>query len=56
MDEAEPDLRSDLVDLSNIDLVQLDGVAESAFGAAIRRILAERPGETDVYCAFMNDI
>lgn len=53
-DEAE--LESDLLDVSGIDLEQLDALPNSVFGASLRRILAESSSMPDQYAAFQSAI
>jgi FXSXX-COOH protein len=55
MAETEPSFQSDLIDISGIDLEQLDAFPPSAFVTALRRILRDNADETAPYAGFLND-
>ncbi|SDP96283.1 FxSxx-COOH cyclophane-containing RiPP peptide [Lentzea jiangxiensis] len=50
----DPELRSELVDLSGIDFERLDAMPESVLRRALRRVLAEDPSTPGQYAAFQN--
>lgn len=52
--DDEPDLASDLLDLSQISLERLDAMPDSVLGAALRRILAETEEDPEYYAGFQS--
>jgi FXSXX-COOH protein len=55
MAETEPSFQSDLIDISGIDLEQLDDFPPSVFITALRRILRDNVDESTPYAGFLND-
>lgn len=55
MDDV-PGLRSELIDVSDLDLDVLAALPESVLTAALRRIVAEKTQAPDHYAAFQNFI
>ncbi|MDX8147353.1 FxSxx-COOH cyclophane-containing RiPP peptide [Lentzea sp. BCCO 10_0061] len=50
----DPELTSELVDLTGIGFEQLEGIPESVLTRALRRALAEDPSTPGQYAAFQN--
>lgn len=55
MGETELPFQSDLIDLSGIDLEQLDALPDTVFAAALRRILRTDSDDATPYAGFLND-
>jgi FXSXX-COOH protein len=56
MRDRDYDLESDLVDLTGIDLDRIRALPDSAFGAALRRVLDEARTDTERYAGFQNNM
>ncbi|MEV6816003.1 FxSxx-COOH cyclophane-containing RiPP peptide [Micromonospora sp. NPDC051296] len=52
MDTGEDVLRSDLIDLTNVDLTELDGVPSEVLLAALHRLQRRSAAAGDQYAGF----
>ena len=56
MEQHDASLKSDLVDLSEVDFDQLDALPSSVLTRSLRRVLRENASNIDHYAAFQNTI
>lgn len=56
MDQDDAELRSELLDLTRVDLEMLSAMPDSAFALSLNRILREKSTMLDQYAAFQNSI
>ncbi|GAA4843360.1 hypothetical protein GCM10025787_25950 [Saccharopolyspora rosea] len=56
MGDGEADLRSDLIDLTEVDLARLAELPSSALAVSLRRILQDDGTSPDQYASFQNTI
>jgi FXSXX-COOH protein len=56
VDRGEPELESDLVDLTGVDLQQLSALPHSVLAMSLRRILAENSVMREYYAGFQDQI
>ncbi|MET9225509.1 FxSxx-COOH cyclophane-containing RiPP peptide [Lentzea sp. NPDC003310] len=55
-DQHDAGLKSDLVDLSEVDFDQLDALPPSVLTRSLQRVLRENASNVDHYAAFQNTI